>query len=71
MSSGNVAAPSSRCAARDNTISCMSDSLVEVDLRLVELRVVSFVIFASGSLNRGTPPRHHRDPAAAHSQRGS
>jgi hypothetical protein len=49
----------------------MSVSLVEVDLRLVELRVVSFVIFASGGLNRGTLPRHHRDPAAAHSQRGS
>jgi hypothetical protein len=42
MPSGKVAAPSSRCTARDNTISCVSVSLIDVDLR-----VVSFVMFVT------------------------
>jgi hypothetical protein len=55
--SGRVATLSSRCAARDNTISCASVSLVEVDLR-----VVSFVMFASWRLEpwrtiAPSPPR--------------
>jgi hypothetical protein len=50
----------------------VSVSLVEVDLRLVELRVVSFVMFASWRLK----PGHHRPvttatPLRFKGQRGS
>ena len=50
MPSGKVAAPSSRWAARDSTISCASVSLVEMNLR-----VVSFVMFASWRFKPGHP----------------
>jgi hypothetical protein len=56
MSSGKVAAPSSRCAARDNTISCVWVSLVDVDLR-----VVSFVMFGSWRFE----PGHYRPVTTA------
>ena len=48
MPSGKLAAPSSRCAARDSTISCVSVSLVEVDVR-----VVSFVMFPFTGMGMG------------------
>ena len=42
MFSGTVAAPSSRCAARDNTINYVSVSLIERFSWVADLRVVSF-----------------------------